>query len=59
MRDVLKLYKLKKSKLEQLVANGEIKYKVFRNEHNQVPYKCYLLDDIDKLVKLKVTIKER
>ena len=55
--EVKKIFKIKPDELAKLVASKKVKFKLFRNAHNNRPYKGYAVHSLEKCVHVTVKVE--
>jgi hypothetical protein len=56
--EVRKIFKIKPDELEKLVAEKKVKFKLFRNAHNNKVYKGYSVHSLEKCVDVTVRFRK-
>jgi len=55
--EVRKIFKIKPAELTKLVAERKVKFRLFRNAHNNRPYKAYSVFNLEKIVDVTVKVE--
>jgi hypothetical protein len=56
--EVRKIFKIKPAELTKLVTERKVKFRLFRNAHNNRPYKGFSVRSLEKCVDVTVNVDD-